>query len=177
MKITTVFGRGKGLAGLARRALQYAKQVVMSSPAEAILSDIARQPMDYYGHFELAKHYMNINEAIPAVAELRTSLALGGEDPEIYSQLAKAYLNCGCRRLAEDVITHNDLPIDNLPKPVQPSGGDGLLKLSPLRYQRLKALADAVEQSASEPRIRVLDVGGGDGALSLFMPDVMYVLY
>lgn len=147
-------------------------------PLQSILDEIAKHPMDYRIHFILAKYYFSIGRIIPAIAECRTSIGLGNESPDVYLLLAEAYVAVGCGSFAEDLFNRGLLPVEylrNLLKENAPDT-DGLLKLSPPIYQRLRAIAIRVEQAISDPGVQILDVGGGEGQLCLFLPNANYVL-
>ncbi len=144
----------------------------------SVIGVAARSPTDWHTHFELAEHYFTIGRVIPAIAECRTSLAFGGQSPELYLLLARAYMVAGCAPLAKNMVNRGILSVDDVNSLQKAYGTDreGLLRLSPDRYQRLKALATRVEQAVSDPHMRILDIGSGDGALCLLMPDAQYVL-
>jgi hypothetical protein len=134
--------------------------------------------MDHSIHFKLAEHYISIGRFIPAIAECRTSVAFGNESPEVYRVLAKAYVAAGYGSLAENLVLRGLLSGDYLDNLQKEYGADtnGLLRLSPVVYQRLKAIATRIEQAIPDPNMRVLDVGGGEGQLCLFLPNAQYVL-
>jgi SAM-dependent methyltransferase len=53
---------------------------------------------------------------------------------------------------------------------------DPLSAMDPNRYLRMRSLAAAVAALPGDACASVVDVGGGDGALALFLPDVAYLL-
>ena len=144
----------------------------------SLLDEAKKLPTDYHVHFKLAEHYFSSGQVIPAIAECRTCLAFGGQSREIYLLLAKAYIAAGCGLLADDLINRGVLSAEDANSLQKAYGSDreGLLKLSPARYQRLKAMAARVERIVSGQYLRILDVGGGDGLLCLFLPHAHYVL-
>ncbi len=184
--------RKRNLVALSRAVLRRVRRWVSPSgpvstrqgrPAQdlelqSILNEIAKMPIDHRAHFKLAKHYFAIGRVVPAIAECRTSLAFGGQSHEIYLFLAEAYMAIGCKLLAADMMNCGVLSVDEFNNLKEKYHGvtNVLTKLSPDRYQRLKALAGRVEQVVSDPHVRILDVGGGDGSLCLFMPTARYVL-
>jgi SAM-dependent methyltransferase len=54
--------------------------------------------------------------------------------------------------------------------------GEGVLSLSSLVYQRIQGLASRISERFPNQRVRVLDVGGGEGFLSLFLRRCDYAL-
>ena len=145
---------------------------------QSILDEIAKHPTDYRIHFILAEYYFSIGRIIPAIAECRTSLALGSEDPEVYRLLGKSYIVAGCSSLAKDLFVRGLLSTKYVRNLKKACGADtnGLLKFSPITYQRLKAIKTLINQRIPNPHLRILDIGGGEGQLCLFMPNAQYVL-
>ena len=157
--------RKRSIRELSKAVLRRAKRVVfpyMPKPIrdlelESILDDIARRPTDHRAHYKLAEHYFSIGRVIPAIAECRTSLALGDESPEVYRLLAKAYVVQGCGSFAESLVRRGLLPGDYLNdlQKEHSSNADGLLKLAPFAYQRLEAIARRAKQSVTDPNVRI----------------------
>lgn len=181
-----------GLIGVIKTALRRTKRLICRftlrptqrvdaierTKLQPILHDIAQRPLDHRAHFKLAQHYFAIARFIPAIAVCRTSLALGSESPEVYRLLAKAYFSAGCGSLGENLVVRGLLPADyftSLAKEYSTDTGS-LTNLPPFTYQRLKAVEARIRQAVPDEPVRILDVGGGDGALCLFMPNAQYVL-
>jgi len=145
---------------------------------QSILDEITKHPTDYRIHFILAEYYFSIGRIIPAIAECRTSIGLGNKSPEVYLLLAEAYVAVGCGSFAEDLFTRGLLPAEYLRNLQREYGTDtdGLLKLPPFIYQRLQAIGTRVKKAIPDPHVRILDVGGGEGQLCLFMPNARYIL-
>jgi hypothetical protein len=155
------------------------RRIIGGSQLRPILERISGEPMNPLLHFELAKHYSSKGWLVPAIAECRTSICFGNESPNVYTFLAKAYIALGCRALAEDMAHRGFVTCDDFNGLQQQSGDedtDCLLNVSPPNYQRFKAVATQIEEGNYGPNSRILDVGGGEGGLCLFLPNVRYAL-
>lgn len=99
-------------------------------------------------HESLGDVWAGMGRPIHAVAVYRTAVALNGDGPDLPRKLAAATAAC--------------------PTP--------LADLDHNRYARMRTLATALRELAGRDDFSLLDVGGGDGALSLFLPDTAYML-
>lgn len=123
--------------------------VVKPVPAE-LLAHLTAHPTDPESHHRLARFYLDQGKTMVAAAECRTSLTFGGG--EAVTRLLSTANASG----------HYD--------------GDGLFALPPFVYQRIKGLASRINERFPNHRISVLDVGGGEGFLSLFLRECDYAL-
>jgi hypothetical protein len=115
-----------------------------------LLEHVAAHPADPEGHYRLAQFYVEHGRALAAAAECRTSLKFGGGKPAA-DLFARAYAS-------------GDYD------------GEGIFSLAPTVYQRNKGLASRIRARYPHEHPTILDVGGGDGILSLFLPQCDYAL-
>jgi hypothetical protein len=153
---------------------RYVRYVLYKRRLSSLLAEVKSTPLSPHLHLELGKLYLAINRPVSAVGCLRTSLGLGARERAVYPILAHAYAQANCISLARQIVASHNLPetlLDGLHK-----ADDGLYQLFPPIYQRLHLVASAILARYSGKTTRVLDVGGGEGALALFLPEVEYVL-
>jgi tetratricopeptide (TPR) repeat protein len=148
-----------------------------------IMKQVLKNPGDSLLHKKLGDEYVKQNRWIEAIAEYRTALSLGAANP-VYLSLANAYLAFGQLEFARLALEQ-----------IQPDGNDKvrrqagalqsmlkerisqpLSKFNHNRYYRLKTIADHITDLYGNSAVSILDIGGGDGALSLFLPACRYVL-
>ena len=160
------------------------KAVIAHRKRKKSLQDILRNPENPAAHGNLGDQYAAQKRWIEAIAEYRTSLSLGTTDKSVHLSLANAYFAFGQVELARSVL-----------EKIRSDGSDGVMRQAksiqsklgkrisrPLsefnhnRYYRLKTLADHIKNLCGNSNISLLDIGGGDGALSLFLPDCRYIL-
>ncbi len=110
----------------------------------------AAHPTDPQGHYRLAQFYLEHARPLPAAAECRMGLMFGGGQPAA-DLLARAYAS-------------GDY------------GGEGIFSITPAVYQRNKGLARKIRERFPDEHLTILDVGGGDGVLGLFLPQCDYAL-
>ncbi len=115
-----------------------------------LLEHVAAHPTDPEGHYRLARFYFEHARPLPAAAECRMSLTFGGGKP------AADLLALACASGDYD--------------------GEGIFSLTPAVYQRNKGLASRIRERFPDQHLRILDVGGGEGALNLFLPKYDYAL-
>lgn len=143
-------------------------------------------PATHEDHARLGDWYRDQGRLVEAQAQYRTAVALGHDDPAVLIELAAIYLALGRSELVAGWCDRARAAGPDL-HPVQrealaaEAGARTPMPLETLdhnRYFRLKTLAEAVARLAVglEGRPSVLDIGGGDGMLALFLPDVDYVL-
>jgi SAM-dependent methyltransferase len=118
-----------------------------SQHPEATVAAIPFVPADAAAHARLGDWYAAAQRPVEAQAQYRTALALGLEKSDIPHQLADITAKLAATSLAR--LDHN-------------------------RYARMRTLAAVVGEYG--PGARVLDLGGGDGMLALFLPEAHYVL-
>jgi hypothetical protein len=145
-----------------------------------------QDPENPFLHERLGDINMLMGESIKAVAEFRTSIALGNTESAVVLSLAKAYLAIGqteltvvlCDRIGTDGRSAADdiKKARNLAAKAKLTKPRSLTVLDHNRYYRLKSLADHITKLYGYDDISVLDVGGGDGALALFLTNARYVL-
>ena len=115
---------------------------------------LAASPCDPRLHRELAEATAmepSFHSQLRAYAELRTAAALGDTSDDLARALERQYV----------LLEHH------LPK---------LQGLDHNQSYRYRSLAAAVRRVTGSEHCRVLDVGGGDGGLSWFLPKAAYVL-
>ena len=143
---------------------------------ESLFQKIKSTPISSAAHRELGDYYTRRGAFVSAIAEYRTALTFAPSASTSHA-LAKAYRAAGYLDLAEQTIAN--LTVEQAPDPsLRHHTVRDLEKLqtfSPERYQRLQALADRV-RALQTGRVRLLDIGGGEGALCLFLPEIDYVL-
>ncbi len=122
----------------------------VESASRELLARLAAHPVDPDGHYRLARFYLEHGRQIAAAAECRTSLTFGG-GPAAQRLLSAAYAS-----------GHYD--------------GPGLFALPSFVYQRINGLASKISERFPNFQPSVLDVGGGDGFLSLFLRECDYAL-
>jgi hypothetical protein len=162
------------------------KQHDLLKELDAYKGLVCRQPQDPVPHFQLANVYAGLNMWLFAIAEYRTGLALGGSsDQNALLSLADAYTAIGQGELAASVCEgvlakSGDVDLSQeiekslfMAKTVDPQPLDNF---SHNGYYRLKTLADHLLGMFPDSDFSVLDVGGGDGSLCLFVPGARYVL-
>jgi hypothetical protein len=146
---------------------------------------VGKQALDPQAHGQLADLYARHKHWVPAIAEYRSSIALGNTDPRIMLSLAHAYLGFGQLDLAISAsqnigpeIAGNELSqeVEELLQAAKTAESRPLSNLDHNRYYRMKTLTDHLLQLFPNSNFRMLDVGGGDGAFALFVPEASYVL-
>jgi hypothetical protein len=145
---------------------------------------ITETPDEQECHRALADLYAVQKRWVEAIAEYRTAITLGGSDASICVSLAKAYLAFGQADLARNFLEKRKSDISDsiaseAKKIIAQSKAKPSLPLGMFnhnRYFRLKTIADHVAELYDRPDVSILDIGGGDGALSLFLPDCRYIL-
>mgnify|MGYP001427530431 CR=1 FL=1 len=157
-----------------RRVMGYVRNWPYRRRMVTLREQIQAAPLSPALHMELGRLYMAIGRPISSAGCLRTSLGLGGTDTAVYPLLARAYAQANCASLARQVTAVYQLPESLLDGAL--AADDGLYRLFPPIYQRLRLVADIIQARQVETAVRVLDVGGGEGALSLFLPEADYVL-
>lgn len=164
---------------LATPLLIRAKQRVISNPQSAA------------AHMELGRAYHIAGQTIAGIAQFRSSLCIDGELEEARDRLAKAYEQEGLPRYAireseepaaGDLLTEQaairddgwaDIADSEL---VESRVPPRLEHVHPDRFMRFRTLQKAIERIANGDRLKVIDIGGGDGLFSLFIPRHRYLL-
>lgn len=115
-----------------------------------LVAAIGAAPAESEAHRLLADAFARSGKLISAIAEYRTALALGGEDPAIRAHIEKFTALVAARQPA-DTISHN-------------------------LYSRTQWLARHIRSLFPSGKFSILDAGGGDGRLAMDLPDADYVL-
>lgn len=144
----------------------------------------ARSPLEPLNHCRLADALAAMKNWRAAIAEYRTAMALGPESPEVRASLARACLAAGLSEFAasagEGAAGAGGKALKRqgsaLPRKIREAREIPLLDMDHNRYFRFRTLAEHILSLYPGHDMSVLDVGGGDGALSLFMPSASYVL-
>ncbi len=147
------------------------------------LAAIVAAPLDPAAHERLGDAYREAGAHVPAQACYRSALFLGGNDPGLAVKLAVALLHLGrieavaplLDALADvggrdgDIVPQlRELAARTAPQP--------LADLDHNRFLRLRTLAAEIRRLHGAETAAVVDVGGGDGALALFLPGDGYLL-
>ncbi len=136
-------------------------------------------------HAELADIYVQQKRWLPAIAQYRASLALDRGNQKTLLSLADAYLAVGrteqASSICQDVLNKTDdknqvHKINKLLAQARKGPLRPLTFFNHNRYFRLKTLANQLVGIYGNADFSVLDVGGGDGAMALFIPDSQYLL-
>jgi len=149
------------------------------------LRKIKSKPDDYLSHYMLGKIYASQKRWVPAIAEYRTSIALGNDQNDVILSLAVAYNNFGHSELAKKTcelalmsnpgfIIKNDLK--QILTATETRQKNWIASLNHNTFYRIRTLSEHIEDIFPSKDISVLDVGGGEGLLSLFLPDAEYML-
>jgi tetratricopeptide (TPR) repeat protein len=168
---------------LARRVFNIRGLIALSKTRKHI-EHITERPNAPKSHKALGDIYAAQKRWIEAIAEYRTAITLGAAEASILLSLAKAYLAFGLRDLALNLLEKRQADISgnvsyelrNILSEAQARRSLPLSTFNHNRYFRLKTLADHITGLYDRKDVSVLDIGGGDGALSLFLPDSRYVL-
>lgn len=147
---------------------------------ESLLKRIRDTPTSDAAHRELGDYYAKLGSFVRAIAQYRTALAFARTMATVRS-LADAYRGAGYSALAAETTASVPTPqlvaaTAIMSATVESDDLLALHSLDPTVYQRQRALAIRIRQLYSGRTARVLDIGGGDGALSLFLPEAEYVL-
>jgi tetratricopeptide (TPR) repeat protein len=146
--------------------------------------EITKNPGDPFSHKKIGDVYGEQKKWVEAIAEYRTSLSLGAGNDSVYLSLANAYSAFGQSDLARSVLEKirpcgNDRIIrqaENIQSKLGEMASQPLSEFNHNRYYRLKTIADHITNLYGNTGVSILDIGGGDGALSLFLPDCHYAL-
>jgi hypothetical protein len=157
----------------------------VSAPGfERLRRSVSLAPGDPEVHCRLADMHAFRRDLVTAIGEYRTAIVLGKSDGDVMLSLARAYLRAGLTDLAvltcDKVAMHEGGQLAakalRLLDEAKKTPGKQLNGFNHNRYFRLKTLADHVRNLHGEAQITLLDVGGNDGALSLFLPQARYAL-
>lgn len=146
---------------------------------------VSSNPSDPETHKILADAYARAGHAVPAIACLRTALALGDASATSVERLRSLYAALAGVRPAEARSTpdHSRVSGENpawAGTGVEPAVQCGiesyLARLDHNRHYRFRTLAEEARSLVGSSGASLLDVGGGDGALCLFVPEFAYAL-
>jgi len=144
---------------------------------ESLLQRIQASPASGTAHQTLGDYYFSHEYFIRAIAQYRTALAFD-KTPAAMRSLAEAYRAGGYPALAAETAAALSAP-QSLASNASTAPQDdeiGLQSLDASVYQRIRATAIRIKELYGGKPVRVLDIGGGEGALSLFLPAAEYVL-
>lgn len=142
-------------------------------------------PESFIEHCTLADYYSSQQQWVPAVAEYRSSIALGNKDKWVLVALANAYLKIGrtelARKTCESLLNEKsekriEEAARQLLERTQARKVESIYKMNHNTFYRMKTLSDHLGAIFEASDISVLDIGGGEGLLSLFLPDAAYML-
>ena len=104
-------------------------------------------------------------------------MALGNTSESLFLSLALAYLEIKKNEIAESISKKIPKPIPReFIKKYKSTIPQPLNQFNHNRYYRMKTLSDKLNGLFEYSNFSILDVGGGDGAFSVFVPDAKYVL-
>lgn len=149
------------------------------------LEKIKINPEDFLAHSNLANFYAAQKKWVPAIAEYRSSVALGNRDKNVLVYLANAYMNAGrpdlairtCESVLNGEVDHQiEAAVRQLSEKIPVEKVERLDKLNHNTFYRMKTLSDHLSKLFTSSDVSVLDIGGGEGLLSLFLPTSEYML-
>ncbi len=146
--------------------------------------EISNDPTSYKLHEKIAGYYYQTARFLPVIAECRTSITLGNNSHEVYILLIKSYLKLGQNNTViyllkemNEILKKKVLKvIKNLDNLKEHKENKFLLNYDHNQFYRLNSISEQVNRIGKGRNMSVLDVGGGVGLLSLFLPDIDYVL-
>lgn len=135
-------------------------------------------------HFELARAYAAKQKWTEAISCYRSAKSLGFKHETLDLFLASAYLQSGYTRHCNDLLNIKNVhskPVEaayaKLKAMADQVPNKPLSDLNHNLYFRMKTLAECVLKDCNNPKeTSILDIGGGRGELSLFLPEMNYVL-
>lgn len=156
---------------------------------------LAARPMDPHLHWQLGDIVLRAPPLPPfgpilACAHFRTSLAFQPDHAAAHLGLARAYLSLGlyeaARSQLEALGNHRwessmmGLSFDRCMAQLRSAATSGrgewrLERIEATSYMRYRAMAEECVRHGCDEKL-VLDVGGGNGAFALFLPQCRYVL-
>ncbi len=151
---------------------------------EIAKKEISKDPENFKLHERIAELYYRKKMFVPTIAECRTSITLGNESFEIYVLLIRAYLKLNqnnavmdlLKVIKEEIKKNVKDTIKNLDDLEVKERNDFLLNYDHNQFYRLKSISDHINSIKKNEHISVLDIGGGEGLLSLFLPELNYIL-
>lgn len=172
------------MAELVEASIAKGLKVVSAPKLERLRRSVALAPEDPETHFRLAEKYAFRRDWITATGEYRTALTMGKSEGDIVMPLARAYIRLGQVDQALSVFDRARATtgcayseeVLRLRAEAEKVPNRSLDMFNHNRYFRLKTLANHVLRLCGKEEIALLDVGGGDGALSLFLPEIRYGL-
>ncbi len=155
------------------------------TPLKAALAAVPAAPLEPKTHERLGDAWVGLQRPLPAVACYRTAMALGGEEPPLLVlKLALAELAAGCPQQAEDRLRAVMGRTDGVLREQMAQAAESCAAASPVplgdrdhnRRYRMESLAMFLTGTCGREDFQLLDVGGGDGLLSLHLPHAGYRL-
>lgn len=143
-------------------------------------------PYQHEKHVELGWIHLLKGKQIAATACLRTGITLGADGVLLRLLLAEGYRAVGLpvqavKQLAwilerfevgqrvKDCLTSFQSSLSN-------QEDSDFKTMHHNKYYRIKTIFECIQTSLRGDRISIMDIGGGEGELSLFFPDAEYVL-
>jgi hypothetical protein len=155
----------------------------MHMPRRDALDALVQTPLDPAAHERLGDAYREAGAHRPAQACYRGAHYLGGGGPALAVKLTVALLHLGRVEAARELLASLDgvtgPDADVVPQLRALADRTASVPLTALdhnRFLRLRTLAAEIERLAGGGSASVVDVGGGDGALALFLPGCRYLL-
>lgn len=147
------------------------------------LAAVAAAPLDPAAHERLGDAWREAGANVRSQACYRTALYLGGSDPALTVKLAVTLLHLGrveaAASLLEALADVGDPDAGIVPQLCEVATRTASKPLTDLghnRFLQMRTLAAEIRRLHGSDSAAVVDVGGGDGALALFLPGDAYFL-
>jgi ubiquinone/menaquinone biosynthesis C-methylase UbiE len=156
-------------------------------PKQELRRQISNNPESAELYYQLGKEYFNSHNFFTSTALFRTALTFEKKNlnQKIILALAKSYQNLGLF----DLALHHFNEIKDYFKEEAAAGLNSCLDqgnkikannwaltyLGYGKYQRFKVIIDSIK-SFARPGLKIMDMGGGNGEFSLFVPQHHYAL-
>lgn len=147
-----------------------------NSVRQVLLDRIKAEPNNATAYKELGDYYAQRDALVTGISQYRTALAFEKSETTLRS-LAAAYRKAGYVDFAQRTLAELSTSLESSKRATAVSKDQSTLQaLDATRYQRLWMIARRTKELYNDHPPRVLDVGGSDGALCLFLPESEYVL-
>ena len=147
------------------------------------LAAVAASPLDAAAHAALGDAYREAGAHVAAQACYRGARLLGDAGPAVALGLAVALLHLGrtpdAAALLDGLVVPDGPDADTVAQLRALAARTPEIPLASLdhnRHLRMRSLAAEIRRLLGPERGSVVDVGGGDGALALFLPEADYLL-
>ncbi len=149
-----------------------------------VLDRAAAAPLDPATHARLGDLWLDRKQPVRAAACYRTAAALGEVPPEMVMMLALAELEAGrpalaadrLRTLKEQAPGFMDAQVSELENRCRTAAAPPVEDTDHNRHFRMSTLAAFLRRITGSETFELLDVGGGDGLLGMYLPGTSYLL-